>query len=373
MNVTIRDRRLRTLLFLLLFAAVLAPLELLLARLEGGREARRDTAHGGYVPVRLESNFRGTVAGLSFTTNRYGFRGSDDYPRTPPPGERRILVVGDSVGFGFGVQPAERFSEVLERGLQARAGEGERWRVINASGQGYSPSSYHAWLAREGVEFQPELVLVQIELCNDVTDEALLWWQGRDRHGGPRVVRGGRYLVAWDGNLLGTVAAGPYPPERTYLSALLLRRLLGTWWDWWPRGELARQPPPPYFHIGFDRPLLTPGRVEGGWRQLFEALDSSRRLLESRGVRLAVLIVPSRYVFEQGGSRGRAARAFLERASEMARQRGLDTLLVEPELGRVGGADRYLDFAHPDARGHELIGRLAVERLHGSVARPSRP
>ena len=130
-----------------------------------------------------------------FVTNAYGFRDEPPLDPVPPEGEFRILSLGDSIGFGLGVTSEDRYAQVLQRELNDSPGA-FRFRVVNASGQGYSPSSYAAYIYQEGLELNPDLVLVQIELCNDVTDEALLGWpsgvQASLPQSGPRrPIRGG--------------------------------------------------------------------------------------------------------------------------------------------------------------------------------------
>ncbi len=374
MSVSSRNPWHRLLLFLLVFPVVLVPVEWLVARVKGAGEARNDTIAATYMPIRLKPNFSGEVSGMRFSTNDYGLRGDEKFPLTPPPGEGRVLALGDSVGFGWGIDLSQQYTKVLEARLNGSSPHSDlqtvRWRVINAAGQGYSPSSYHAYLGHEGLAYQPRLVLIQVELCNDVTDEALLFWQGQDDFGGPRRVRGGRYVVAWDGNLLGSMTWGPYLPEETYVYTLLMRRLLTTWWNWWPRGVFAQQLPPPYFHLDFDRPFLTADRVEAGWQRLFDALGATRRLLEARRIPMLLLILPSRFVFEPDQKEStRQARAFLERAARMARQRGVEYQLFEGELARAGGAALYFDFAHPDATGNRLIGEALAETVQSRLGR----
>ena len=118
--------------------------------------------------------------------------------------------MGDSIGVGLGIEPFHHYTKVLERDLN-RQRTHPSYRVINAGGQGYSPSSYYVYLKYEGLRFQPRMVVVEIEMCNDITDEALLNWdfQEGDRTR-PHRVRGGRYVVGWDGNLL-TTCSGRTP------------------------------------------------------------------------------------------------------------------------------------------------------------------
>lgn len=361
----------RTLFFLVAFPLALVPAELFIKEFKGVGPARRDTVEAAYMPIRLRGNYRGVVLDLPFETNRYGFRGEPDFPIQPEADEFRILFLGDSVGVGLGIPASDSYVKVAERTLSASAPD-RRVRAINAAGQGYSPSSYLAYLKHEGLAFQPRAVVVQIELCNDVTDEALLSWS-RDASGQLDAVRGGRYVVGWDGNLLGTVAVGPYFPEKTYLETLLLRRALNTLQEWFPGRALAGRPGVTYYHQGFDRFLLDEERIESGWRRLFAALSQTQRLLSERQIPLLVAIVPPRWVFEEKAGPAREfSQGLLDRAARMSDQAGLTRVEFQQELAQAGGAARYFDFAHPDALGNQVIGEKLAARL-AIVARPSRP
>lgn len=353
--------------FVVVFPLALVPAELLVREFKGAGEARRDTVEAPYMPIRLRGGYRGVVFGLPFETNRYGFRGEPDFPTRPEANEVRILFLGDSVGVGLGIRAADAYVKVAGRALSETL-PNRPVRAVNAAGQGYSPSSYLAYLRHEGLRLQPEAVVVEIELCNDVTDEALLGW-GLDSSGRLEAVRGGRYVVAWDGNLLGTVAAGPHFPEKTYLYTLLLRRVLSLLWDWFPSGPFADAAGVTYYHQGFDRFALDAESVEAGWRRMFAALEQTRLLLAQRRIPLLVAIVPSRWVFREDAGPARLfSQRLLDRAFALADRARLPSVGFQEEMAAAGGAERYFDFAHPDEIGHRVIGEKLARRL-GEVLR----
>jgi len=78
-------------------------------------------------------------------SNRDGYR-TRPLPRTKPPGVYRILFLGDSTTFGWGVERAERFSDRLGDWLNA-ASTGLRYDVVNLALPGYS--SYHGRIVLE--------------------------------------------------------------------------------------------------------------------------------------------------------------------------------------------------------------------------------
>lgn len=74
---------------------------------------------------------------------------------------RRILVLGDSYAWGYGVKDAERFSERLEEALGAE--------VINAGVSGYSTDQELLWYENEGTKYETDLVILVLT-GNDVGD-----------------------------------------------------------------------------------------------------------------------------------------------------------------------------------------------------------
>jgi lysophospholipase L1-like esterase len=71
----------------------------------------------------------------------------------------RILAVGDSSTFGYGVQTDETYTAVLERVLSKRF-PGRAVEVINAGTPGWSSGNGAAFLAREGLAWKPDAVLI---------------------------------------------------------------------------------------------------------------------------------------------------------------------------------------------------------------------
>jgi len=71
--------------------------------------------------------------------------------------KKRMLVLGDSYGWGFGVNNNEIFTELLE----ARHPD---WEIINASVSGYGTVQQYLYLAQRGILLKPDMVLL---LFND--------------------------------------------------------------------------------------------------------------------------------------------------------------------------------------------------------------
>lgn len=96
----------------------------------------------------------------SLHINQKGLRGREyPYERTSDAG--RILVLGDSFAWGYGVEESERFSELLANSMDAE--------VINAGVSGYSTDQELLWFRNEGVKYDPDLVILVLA-GNDIGD-----------------------------------------------------------------------------------------------------------------------------------------------------------------------------------------------------------
>jgi lysophospholipase L1-like esterase len=96
-------------------------------------------------------------------TNHLGFR-DREYP-VEKTGKFRILVIGDSFTFGWGVALADTWVKQLERKLQAAGADVE---VLNLGRSGASPEAYADIAARAVPVLQPDLVLVAVLQGNDL-------------------------------------------------------------------------------------------------------------------------------------------------------------------------------------------------------------
>lgn len=349
------------LVFSLLFG--LAEWALRWSALDDSTESRDHVMMTDRLPITFKPDYQGVIWDEPFRTNHFGFRGEEDFPAAKPAQELRVISLGDSIGFGLGIPSSEHYTKVAQRALQPKLSK--HLRVINAGGQGYSPSSYAVSLQTLGMSLQPDAVVIEIELCNDVTDEALLQrgFQATSPPRLPYAVYGGRYLVAWDGNLLASFVRGPYPWERTYVWTELTRRWLNLRFRLDPNEPFASQPEQTFYTLGFDRSLLTPQRLESGWQGLFDTLQGVNEWLQGQGVPFLLMIMPSRYLYRQGApARHAFATGLKERAVEMARERAIPYLDMTETIGHAGGAELFFDFAHLTAPGNHAVGmRLAQE------------
>jgi hypothetical protein len=81
----------------------------------------------------LRPNTHTVAQGVAYATNADGQRDDHDHPLAKIPGRTRILFLGDSFTFGWGLELDYSFVKQLERML----GD-ERWEVINLGVPGYN-------------------------------------------------------------------------------------------------------------------------------------------------------------------------------------------------------------------------------------------
>ncbi|MCC7103932.1 MAG: hypothetical protein IT307_02200 [Chloroflexi bacterium] len=110
--------------------------------------------------------FEGLSEGNVVKINSRGLR-DPERSVSKPEGTTRILVLGDSVAFGFGVRNDETMESVLEQRLNADS-EG-RYEVLNAAVVGYNTIQERARLQDVGLQYQPDLVVL-VFVVNDLLD-----------------------------------------------------------------------------------------------------------------------------------------------------------------------------------------------------------
>jgi hypothetical protein len=112
---------------------------------------------------RLKPNLSEYAFGAQLDTNSFGRRGRE-WSKEKPPRVWRIVLIGDSIAFGFGVRFAETVGEVLARLVTERTSV--PCEVLNFSAPGYNSVQELAVLEEQALGFHPDLVLV-LTTAND--------------------------------------------------------------------------------------------------------------------------------------------------------------------------------------------------------------
>jgi lysophospholipase L1-like esterase len=152
-----------------------------------GEMVRRPHPPGMYVshPVlghRLAPGFEGrferSEEGISMDlqVNSLGIRGPE--PRTQSPGGKRVLLLGDSFTFGWGLPFEESYGARLETILARDLGRPVD--VIPMGTPGYDTETELSWLREIGWSLDPDLVVLQFCVSNDFSDNLLPNFEVRD-------------------------------------------------------------------------------------------------------------------------------------------------------------------------------------------------
>ncbi len=269
--------------------------------------------------------------------NELGLRDAS-YPLVRTAGKQRLLVVGDSFAWGYGVERNERFSELIEARQPG-------WEIINAGVSGYGTDQQYLYLLHQGLKFSPDIVLVLLH-DNDFENNlhTVEYWHAKPR------------FRLRDGEL--TLENSPVPKPtarqrvgrwilaRTYLYAQLYRGTRRFWQPRSPQAQASRQPPT---SIGDQQPATgqTGQPAPAGGDITLALLEAMARLARNQQARLVVV----------GVQTGEVNSRFL--ASRLATL-GIPFLSLDATFHNPQRAYTFPNDIHWNAAGHQLAA-IAIE------------
>ena len=103
--------------------------------------------------------------GVRVRTSADGLRAEASVRRPKPPGVFRVLLLGDSQAFGWGLDEADTLGARLSGEL--RGPGAPEVEVVNAGVPGYNTAQEAAWLRARGLAYQPDCVMV-LYIGNDL-------------------------------------------------------------------------------------------------------------------------------------------------------------------------------------------------------------
>ena len=134
---------------------------------------RQDDDVLAYVQPR---NLETSLDGVQVRFNNLGLRGTDLGPKQDE--ERRVLILGDSLAFGWGVPEESIFATKLADLLAAATGQ--TWTSINAGVCSYNTEQERLYLEHSGLALQPDLVIL-VYVDNDIVTYSERWNQAEAR------------------------------------------------------------------------------------------------------------------------------------------------------------------------------------------------
>ncbi|MCB0419845.1 MAG: SGNH/GDSL hydrolase family protein [Bdellovibrionales bacterium] len=110
----------------------------------------------------FQDRFQGPEFSIQVSTNQYGMR--DNFYLTQKQKPKRMLVLGDSFAWGWGVEQEDIFSEILEK-------KHPEWEILNTAVPGYGTDQELLALQVKWKEFKPDIILLLFcgnDLINNV-------------------------------------------------------------------------------------------------------------------------------------------------------------------------------------------------------------
>lgn len=92
-------------------------------------------------------------------TNSQGMRNDTEFPVKPTPGRKRLMIVGDSYSFGFGVSNEETYAYELARMMPD-------WDVMNLAVSATGTDQHYLMYERQGEKYKPNIVLMGFYLLD---------------------------------------------------------------------------------------------------------------------------------------------------------------------------------------------------------------
>lgn len=315
------------------------------------------------LPYRLRPGVDLEVQGSRVTVNELGMRERAIPSSRPAPGTRRVLVLGDSVAFGW-LQEADRaFPRLLEGDLRRAGGAWARAEVLNAGVPGYAATTEAAWFREHGEALHPDVVVVAVNL-NDfdrvphmnglgilsTDDDRSPSWSPANWSELWLALRWGWLLARGDSRIARAPAVQATPaPRPTEASGAPGR------WD-----PLDR-------YVSAIRKRFYHQPTEPAWGELARAWSD----VAERGRRIGARVVFA--VFPDGDQVGVESPdlAPQERLLALCRERTFDCVDLTPAfLAAPAGVELHRDIMHPNDEGHAIAARVVAAYLLGSPAGP---
>ena len=338
-----------------------------------------------HIPLARSRMASGTSGTVAVRINSRGYRGRE-YPWNRPAGFR-ILGLGDSFAFGFGVEEDDTYLARLERALTDRQVE-----VINAGLAGMGPDNEVRLLAADGQGLRPDLVLLGFFVGNDLMDVLTGPHRTRLSDGAPTLPDG--FLERWYRPLRqGRMESRPLARSPTSLrlpipfKGFLRRnshayrflagrvgRLRMAWQA--PRDRAPAAEFNPFQPEAFCLRAYPP-EFDQAWTLTRAALDEMKAWCDAHGSRLAIVAIPTEaQVYPARWAEVRRRYDLREEDFDLekpqrlltafAAERGIPFIDLLPALRTASGTGGPLYFEtdiHWTARGHAVAGEEILRRL----------
>jgi|SRR3989344_184037 len=300
---------------------------------------------------------------VSIKTNNFGLR-DDDY--TYDQNVKKILFLGDSFTFGYGVEKDEIYVEILEDLL------GKNYTFLNAGyASGYSPDTAYVYLKEKGLDFNPKFVVLGFFIGNDIDDVGSNEWVKIDDDGLPNKIISNQFYIDNKNRLRvkgdeNVIQNNPFQffykiniflSYKSHLYVFLKDRLKPLFY------ELLGQP------ISMENSIYAnvyTNDTESFLVKTEKAILGIKKLLKDNGGEFIIILIPSRDQF----SKERDYTYNFTKPNEVLLNFGKENdLIVLDLLPHFKNEDNPLEFyyekdPHWNSRGHEFAARKIYEELN---------
>ena len=317
-------------------------------------------------------------------TNSLGLRGPE--VAVPKPADVfRVLVLGDSFVEAAQVMEDQTFTQRLERELNARGGS-RRVEVLNAGVGGWGTGQEMLYLRNEGLQLQPDLVLLVLYAGNDIANNS----QKLERQDALETP----FKPYWKLDASGQIRQLPHQERQLEQSEpwLWAARRSSTLFNFVESGFLDKFKYRDLDLVGIQgdvgKPVLLseyPADWQESWAVTERLLAAAAGEAEAAGAKFAVVLAPSTFQVVSRDWRelvreGKRPASAWDREkpnqvmAEIARRRGLTLVDLYPALRAEadrGGAPLYFDRdKHWTSAGHEVVAGELQERLRAAGLLP---
>lgn len=297
---------------------------------------------------KLNPNYQGNFSDVLVKTNSQGFRQNKDIQSNKEPSTRRILGLGDSVAFGFGLEEEKTYLRQLENLLNQSPKT--RYEVINASVTGYNTFQERKLLQENIFKLKPNIIILSFVL-NDIAGDFHI----------PNMVY--RTLIPFKIGAYSVDDLNPFEKffyflfQHTYVYQFIHPKLSRFW---------GFEDPSTMRMIGhYDERTLffykngyyPQKKYWGSFPQVEEELKMINELVNKNNAKLLIVIFPVQIQLEDKSLR--KPQEILEGFCKENSLYCLDLLpILEKEKQKV-----FLDIGHPNAYSSEIITRAIWEYL----------
>jgi lysophospholipase L1-like esterase len=261
--------------------------------------------------------------GIQVEYNNLGLRESRTLAKTAPSG-KRLLLVGDSIVFGYRLHQSQTMSVLMENSLGE---QGKLWQVVNVGCYGYAVQDEAHWLEDLQAHLTADLVILVVCYNDFVALETKA-----------------RKMPSAFSEFLDSHSALAFTVSRKWHQ---VQRWLAT------RGtrELTR--------IEIDQLyLVEQGGEQRAAQTVFEHTVKLEKTAKKMGARLAVVVWPGKLHFREYLESGKIPGEQKQFAKSLRKTfPGIKVLIPYSELKGYGLAETelYMDHCHPSAKGVGLF------------------